>query len=216
MELSYKTIFGKKGRIRSYLSQHPPIKKFLHRLFVKSSQPRPTLISKWFANPILHNVTFSSKIYPSVRQDIFPFNQFSLGKESTIEDRVVLNNGIGSIIIGEKSRIGIGSVVMGPVNIGNKTITGQNVLITGLIHRHDDARLSVMEQDDEGKLTTIGDGCFIGTNACILPGVTIGKHTVIGSGSVVTKDVPDYHIAAGNPAKLIKKFDFDLDEWIRI
>ena len=216
MELSYKSLFGKKIDIKSFFSEHPTFKKFLHRLLVKKSQPRPTLLSKLLVNPFVHQVALSSKIYPSVRKDIFPFNQFCLGRKSTVEDRVTLNNGIGSIIIGEESRIGIGSVIMGPVEIGSKTITGQNVLVTGLIHRHDDARLSVMEQGDEGKQATIGDGCFIGTNANILPGVTIGKHSVIGSGSVVTKDVPDYHIAAGNPAKLLKTFDFELNKWVRV
>ena len=46
---------------------------------------------------------------------------------------------------------------------------------------------------------TIGDGAWIGAGAIILPGITIGKYAVIGAGSVVTKDVPDYTIAAGNP-----------------
>ena len=54
---------------------------------------------------------------------------------------------------------------------------------------------------------TIGDGAWIGAGAIILPGITIGKYAVIGAGSVVTKDVPDYTIAAGNPCKLIRKID---------
>ena len=54
---------------------------------------------------------------------------------------------------------------------------------------------------------TIGDGAWIGAGAIILPGITIGKYAVIGAGSVVTKDVPDYTIAAGNPCKPIRKID---------
>lgn len=55
---------------------------------------------------------------------------------------------------------------------------------------------------------SIGYGSWIGANVCILPNVTIGKHCVIGAGSVVTKSIPDYCIAAGNPAKIIKHIEF--------
>ncbi|UKA22769.1 hypothetical protein IHC92_04280 [Photobacterium damselae subsp. damselae] len=48
------------------------------------------------------------------------------------------------------------------------------------------------------------------------PGVSIGKYCIIGARSVVTKDIPDYCVAAGNPAKIIKKYDFELKEWIKV
>jgi maltose O-acetyltransferase len=56
----------------------------------------------------------------------------------------------------------------------------------------------------EEKSVTIGDGCWICSRVIILPGVHIGKNSVIGAGSVVTKDIPDYAIAAGNPAKVVR------------
>lgn len=52
---------------------------------------------------------------------------------------------------------------------------------------------------------TIGDDCWIGGNVIILPGVTIGKGCTIGAGSVVTKNIPDYSVAIGSPAKVVKK-----------
>jgi acetyltransferase-like isoleucine patch superfamily enzyme len=52
--------------------------------------------------------------------------------------------------------------------------------------------------------TRIGTHCFIGANALILPGVTVGDHAIVAAGAVVTKDVPSYSIVAGNPAKVIK------------
>ena len=62
----------------------------------------------------------------------------------------------------------------------------------------------------------IGKNCWIGEKAIILPGVTIGNNTIIGAGSVVTKDIPADSIAVGNPAKVIKKYNFDLNCWERI
>lgn len=57
-----------------------------------------------------------------------------------------------------------------------------------------------------GKIT-IGDDCWIGGNVIILPGITIGRGTTIGAGSVVTKDIPEECVAVGNPCRVIKKID---------
>ena len=61
----------------------------------------------------------------------------------------------------------------------------------------------------------IGDDVWIGEFVAILPGVTIGKGAVIGTLSVVTKDIPEYSIAVGSPAKAIKTYDFEKKEWVR-
>ena len=70
-----------------------------------------------------------------------------------------------------------------------------------------------MSQPLIGKKVTIGDGCWIGEKVIVLPGVTIGEKSVIGGGSVVTKDVPSYAIAVGNPARVIKKYNFETHKW---
>ena len=62
---------------------------------------------------------------------------------------------------------------------------------------------------------TIGEDSWIGENVCIC-GASIGKHCVIGANSVVTKDIPDYCVAAGIPAKVIKKYNFEKNSWDRI
>ena len=61
----------------------------------------------------------------------------------------------------------------------------------------------------------IGDESWIGENVCII-GAKIGKHCVIGANSVVLHDIPDYSVAVGSPAKVIKKYDFETKEWISI
>lgn len=61
----------------------------------------------------------------------------------------------------------------------------------------------------------IGEGSWIGTHCGIIGDVHIGKHCVVAANSVVTKDIPDYCVVAGAPAKIIKKYDFETKEWIR-
>lgn len=89
------------------------------------------------------------------------------------------------------------------VRIGDNCMLAPNVAIYTAGHPvHPDSRNSLYEYGAE---VTIGDNVWIGGNAVILPGVKIGSNTVIGAGSVVTKDIPDWVIAGGNPCKVIRK-----------
>ena len=91
---------------------------------------------------------------------------------------------------------------VGKVRIGANAQIAPNVSIYTAGHPiHPDSRNSGYEY---GISITIGDNVWIGGNVCIMPGVTIGNNVVIGAGSVVTKDVPDNVIAAGNPCKIIR------------
>ena len=62
----------------------------------------------------------------------------------------------------------------------------------------------------------IKDGCWIGEKVCVLPGVTIGEKSIVGAGSVVTKSIPDYCLAVGNPARVIKRWNFSEHRWISL
>lgn len=90
------------------------------------------------------------------------------------------------------------------VNIGSHVLIGPGVHIYTATHPAD---ASMRRKAAYGKPVNIGDDCWIGGGAIICPGVTIGKGCIIGAGSVVTRDIPDYSMAAGNPAKVIKKLD---------
>ncbi|WP_438403975.1 acyltransferase, partial [Aeromonas veronii] len=73
-------------------------------------------------------------------------------------------------------------------------------------HAYDNVNIPIYDQGFyESKEVILREGCWIGANVVILPGVTIGKNAIIGAGSIVTKSVQDFCVAAGNPAKLIKK-----------
>jgi acetyltransferase-like isoleucine patch superfamily enzyme len=148
--------------------------------------------------------------------DVLPFNKFAIGEYSTIEDFCTINNGVGDVIIGRETFIGLGTVVIGPVNIGNSVMFAQNIVISGLNHSYENIHLPIWKQKVKTALINIEDECWIGANAVITAGVTIGKHSVVAAGSVVTKNIPAYSIAAGNPAKIIKQYDFEKKQWTQL
>jgi len=67
------------------------------------------------------------------------------------------------------------------------------------------------EGPELGKEVYIGEDCWLGGNVIILPGVTVGRGSTIGAGSVVTKDIPPFHVAAGNPARILRKVQTAMD-----
>ena len=103
---------------------------------------------------------------------------------------------------------------VGKVRIGDNAVIAPNVSIYTAGHPiHPESRNSGYEY---GIDVTIGDNVWIGGNVCIMPGVTIGNNVVIGAGSVVTKDLPDNVIAAGNPCRIIRAItDEDRDYYFK-
>lgn len=115
---------------------------------------------------------------------------------------------------------------VGKVTIGDNCLFAPNVSIYTAGHPiHPDARNSLYEY---GIDVTIGSNCWLGGNVIVMPGVNIGDNCVIGAGSVVTKDIPAWSIAAGNPARVIRKIteedkkyyfkdrEFDPESWAEI
>jgi len=147
--------------------------------------------------------------------DVFPYNHFDLGERSVIEDFSTINNGVGDVFIGDRTIVGMGNVVIGPVKIGNDVMFAQNVAVSGLNHGYQDVTTPPSVQKVETAQITIGDNVWIGANSVITAGVTLGKHVIIGGGSVVTKSIPDYSVAVGNPAKVVKKYNFETNNWER-
>ena len=105
----------------------------------------------------------------------------------------------------------------GKVSIGENTIIASNVMITTEDHGIDPlSDLPYHAQPLISKDVSIGDGCGIGDSVKILKGVTIGEKSIIGTSSVVTKDIPPYSIAVGIPAKVIKIFNFENNCWEKV
>jgi acetyltransferase-like isoleucine patch superfamily enzyme len=95
-------------------------------------------------------------------------------------------------------------------------MTAQNVVMSGLNHGFDNVHTAFRYQPCTTSEIVIGDACWIGANVVITAGVTVGKYSVIAAGSVVTKDVPEYSIVAGNPARRIKQFNHDTQHWEKV
>lgn len=110
------------------------------------------------------------------------------------------------VSLGNHSGIGINAKITGACTIGDYVMMGPNCTIYTWNHEFSDISRPMMEQSfSEEREVIIGDDVWIGGNVTILPGVTVGSHSIIGACSVVTKDVPEYAIVAGNPAQ-VKKF----------
>lgn len=110
--------------------------------------------------------------------------------------------------IGERCRIS----VQNSLEIGKKVLLSPNVYITDCDHEYRNTNIPVMDQGvvKKNHKVSIGNESYIGINTVIVGNVNIGKHCVIGANSVVTKDVPDYCVAVGSPAKVIKNIVFGI------
>jgi acetyltransferase-like isoleucine patch superfamily enzyme len=118
-------------------------------------------------------------------------------------------------------------IIMDGVSIGHfnhiyatsKIIIEKNVLIADKVyisdnlHEYKNPKTPIIKQPiKQLKTMIIGEGCWIGENVCII-GSSIGKQSVIGANSVVTSDIPDYCVAVGAPAKIIKRYCFETSSW---
>lgn len=204
-----------KNKLKIRIKQNPILKRLVLNFIMHPVKTRPQWWIRLF-QPFYLKRGKGSVIYRSVRKDLPPFNKFQLGKYSIIEDYSCLNNAVGNIIIGDYCRIGLSNTVIGPITIGNRVNISQNVVLIGLDHGYQDITKGIIEQGVTTSPIVIGDDTIIGANTVILPGVTIGKHCFIGAGCVVTKDIPDYCVAVGNPAKIIKQYSIENNQWERV
>lgn len=201
--------------LKQKLKQHPGLKSALHRFIMHPVRTRPNWWIRMFSFIYLKRGK-GSVIYRSVRKDLPPFNRFSLGCYSVIEDFCCLNNAVGDLIIGDYTRIGLNNTIIGPVRIGDHVNLAQNVTVTGLNHNFQDVEKQIDEQGVSTLPVTIEEDVWIGANTVILPGVSIGRHSVVAAGSVVSRSIPPYSVCAGTPARVIKQYDFPTKEWKKV
>ncbi len=111
------------------------------------------------------------------------------------------------VSIGDRCLIGRGSGIVGhlSIEIGDDVWTGHHIYITDQNHGFTDPHVPISRQVQPERPVRIGDGSWIGNGAVILPGADIGRHVVIGANSVVSGRIPDYSVAVGAPARVVKR-----------
>lgn len=125
------------------------------------------------------------------------------GKKVNIEKGADFGTGRG-IKIGDYSGIGVNCSVRGPLEIGKNVMMGPEVVILTSSHNFCNIDIPMSKQGSTLKPVVIGNDVWIGTRSIILPGVKIGNGVIIGAGAVVTKDIPDYAIVGGVPARVLR------------
>lgn len=190
------------------------------------------LIVKWFFALLRHPIKI-------VRMESFG-SMSSIGKSLTVHSpkgisigkRVRLGNNLrlscyyseihkklGTIIIEDNCYIGDSFSALSATSIVIKenALIASNVVVVAENHgMNPTCGTRYGNQPLEGAPVVIGKNVWIGEKVCILEGVSIGDWAIIGGGSVVTKDVPPYSIAVGNPARIIKKYNFEKNIWEKV
>ncbi len=202
--------------LKEIIKVNPRLKVLAQWLLQPSHEYRPRWWVRHILNPFVQDVNRKAKIRRTARMDIFPYNRFEVGEYSIIEDFTLISNACGDVIMGKKVLIGCGSKIIGPVTFEDNILIAQNVVMSGINHDYLDTRKPIVEQGFSANEIIIEDGVWVGAGVIVTAGVRIGKNSVIGAGSVVTKDIPAYSVAVGNPARVIKYFDFGTHKWIKI
>lgn len=161
-------------------------------------------VGEGFRGAHLDRIEVGNHCYFGRGVEMFPVLE-SDGKSHS--PRIVIGN---NVVIGDYDRFACSDELV----IEDHALFAAYVHISDHSHQYEDPGIPVSQQGivSRGRVF-VGEGAWIGIKAEILAGVRIGRHAVIGAGSVVTRDVPDYCIAVGNPARVIKQYDANEGQW---
>lgn len=160
-------------------------------------------------------VPISTKIeFP---ENIYIGDKMSLGRMSWLAANPLTQLEKCSLKIGNGSYIGNFAHIYAThkIEIGNEVLIADKVYISDNLHSFETIVIPIIKQPiKQLEEVIIGDGAWIGENVCII-GASVGKQSVIGANSVVNKSIPDYCIAVGSPAKIIKRYSFEKQAWLK-
>lgn len=149
--------------------------------------------------------------YITIEDNVFMYSRSTLiARKCTEKDP--------NLVIGKRAQIrpGFHAVCVFSIVIGDDVLVADNVYLSDNAHAYSDINYPIGAQPLKLlRPVRIGSNAWIGRNVCVI-GASIGKHSVIGANSVVLKDVPDYSVAVGNPARIIKQFDFSRQLWVNV
>lgn len=163
-------------------------------------------------------------IHPGVRivkpQFISVGDKVRIGKNTDIYIHPIHSDSKEFILeIGNNVHIGNYNIIgaRNSVVLEENVLLGPRVIIADHSHRYENVEMAVKSQAvTEGGPVRIERDCWIGANVFVFPNVTIGRHAVIGANSIVNRNIPSYSVAVGAPARVIKRYDFDLKQWVRV
>lgn len=141
-----------------------------------------------------------------------------LGAQTIIGPHCTLSAGVSPehrldrdtvVSIGHGCLIGRGSGIVAheSIEIGDDVFTGHHVYITDANHGYEDPDVPIGRQFAASRPVSIGTGSWLGHGSIVLPGSRVGRHVVVGAGSVVTGEIPDYSVAVGVPARVVRRYD---------
>jgi teichuronic acid biosynthesis glycosyltransferase TuaH len=204
------------GSLKDRIKSNPKLKKLiLSLLFRKKPYGSRVMWYVWLWS--IFPKYFQRGISWNSRLDLVPFNKFKLGKYSRIEQGVVINNGMGDVIIHDEVHTGIGCVIIGPVTMHKHVGLSQYVRVLGM-HHGSDADSPHHYQRAWKAPVILEEDAFIGTGTVIMgkkngEPLVLGRYCRVGANSVVTTDIPPYSVAVGNPARVVRVWDFDKKCW---
>ena len=165
-----------------------------------------------------------ARIAPPFRY--YGLNQIRLGEHAMIHRDCwiqVMGSSVDDdsarIIIGSHARIGMGSSISAAqqVVVGEHVLLARNVYISDHAHAYENVDVPIVDQGLAGIApVSIGRNTWLGQNTVVLPGVTIGQHCVIGANSVVNSSIPDFSVAVGTPARVVKQYNRNTRQWERV
>lgn len=153
---------------------------------------------------------FGENVRIGEHSKILCWDEYTSGKEKQeLSPKLIIGNNFSAT---EKLLI----QCAGTTKIGDNVLIARNVSILDYNHGFDPCSLNYLDNKLETRTVIIEDGVWIGNNVIVLPGSYIGKKCIIGAGSIVASHIEDYSIAVGNPAKVIKKYNFELKTWQKV
>lgn len=121
-----------------------------------------------------------------------------------------------TLAIGDGCRLGANNHIYATrsITLGRRVLTAGNVYISDNTHSYADPDTPILAQPvRQLRPVTIGDGAWLGINVCVI-GASVGRGAVVGANSVVTRDIPDYSVAVGSPARVVKRLDPQTGRWL--
>lgn len=183
-----------------------------------------TRLFTWLLASQFKEIGRGSRISPPFR--FWGLHQISLGEDVMINRdcwiHVIGHYGDSTstkLSIKSHAGIGMGSMISAAeqVVIGEYSLLARNVYISDHAHAFEDLEVPIMNQGiDRVAPVSIGRETWLGQNVVVLPGVQIGQHCVIGANSVVNSSIPDFSVAVGAPARVVKRYDREKGSWERV